>query len=340
MEKTVSVIVPVYNVEKYLHKCIKSILEQDYFMLEIILVDDGSTDKSGEICDIMANTDARIKVIHKKNGGLSDARNHGIDIATGEYLVFVDSDDYIHQSYVRILLQAVEHTDSDIAVCNFKEVVEGQDLENTDISLDNKDIKVYSGTEKNDRLFYDNLKTVVAWNKIYAKHLFTHLRYPVGRIHEDEYVIHHLLHMAKKIAYIDKVLYFYLQRNNSIMSTFSLKSVMDGYDALQERQKFWLETKQTQAYVQNLANQLFFATGRHKSVNTKYHDKALLKLLQKNIGNQIKNDDLKTLLGQYNYSLFVLFQKHPRLYYYLRENDNSKSLLKKILEKIIQIMYR
>ncbi len=340
MERKVSVIVPVYNVEKYLEKCVKSILDQDYTQLEIILVDDGSTDKCGEICDRLANLDARIKVIHKKNGGLSEARNYGIDMATGDYLVFIDSDDFIHKSYISVLLQTVLCTKADMAICNFTQVKEDQVIEDQEIVFDKYNVHVYRGTEKFDRLYSDNLRTVVAWNKIYARHLFAQLRYPHGKLQEDEFVIHRLLYMADQVAYIDSALYFYVQRSSSIMSIISLKNIHDGYDALLEREKFFLSKGLTKAYIQNLGNQLFYATHYYDYIKVKYHDKPLLHLFKQNIGKRIHNKDLKSVLGQRYYAEFALFQKCPRLYYYMKQGEETVSFSRKILEKLINVIFR
>ena len=204
----ISVIVPIYKVEAYLKKCIKSIQNQTYSNLEIILVDDGSPDGCGAICDRYAKEDTRIRVIHKENGGLSDARNKGLDIATGEYILFVDSDDYIHPQMVEILLQHLEVVDADMAVCGFKTVEE-----NEEVIFDCFDICETAGREKKtevvgidagevfegqavmNNLQYKNLLTVVAWNKLYKAELFAELRYPKGRVQEDEFLVHHILHL-------------------------------------------------------------------------------------------------------------------------------------------------
>ena len=160
----ISVIVPVYNVEKYLDKCIQSIVDQTYTNLEIILVDDGSPDNSGAICDEWAEKDNRIKVIHKANGGLSDARNAGLDIATGEYIAFVDSDDYIELDFYDKLYNVIKATNCDISICNLRKV-----YENNNVSVNNCDtfeITEYSTTEAMSALIDDKIRQVV-WNKLY-----------------------------------------------------------------------------------------------------------------------------------------------------------------------------
>lgn len=240
MEKSlVSVIVPIYKVEKYLEKCIQSVLKQNYTNLEIILVDDGSPDSCGEICDSYSSIDSRIRVIHKNNGGLSDARNVGIDAATGEYLVFVDSDDYVHPQMISILYDGIVKNAAELSVCGIKNVEENESVFCTDEVVD-KWIVLENDKEKLEYALGTETTTVftVAWNKMYHKRLFEKERYPVGVIHEDEFTTYKMVHEAKRIAYTDTELYFYVQRANSIMSTeFNIKnlSVLDAYEERLDR---------------------------------------------------------------------------------------------------------
>ena len=192
----ISVIVPVYRVEEYLERCVKSILSQTYENLEVILVDDGSPDQCPAICDACAEKDARVKVIHQENKGLSGARNAGIDAASGEYLAFVDSDDYVSPHFIEELYQLLQDTGCAIGQC-----------------------QLY-GPEEKATCF------VVAWNKLYRAELFkeTGIRYPEGRIHEDEATTYRLFHEAKKLAFLDRVLYgYYTENGGSITSVFSAK---------------------------------------------------------------------------------------------------------------------
>ncbi|SKB64046.1 Glycosyltransferase involved in cell wall bisynthesis [Lachnospiraceae bacterium] len=216
MEKLVSVIVPIYKVEKYLPRCIESILVQDYTKLEILLVDDGSPDRSGEIADEYAKKDQRIHVIHKKNGGLSDARNAGIDAAVGEYLVFIDSDDYVHPEMISRMMEAVQQTSSDVAVCSFKFVKEDEPMPE---ESGNDEITVISDDVKRTEYMFEKYipEFNVAWNKLYPAQFFEKIRYPFGKIHEDEFTTWKVLEMAERIVYIGEPLYFYVQRETSIM---------------------------------------------------------------------------------------------------------------------------
>ena len=176
----ISIIVPVYNVEKYLEKCVKSILNQTFTDFELILVDDGTPDSSGVICDQFAEKDERIKVIHKKNGGLSDARNTGIEVAKGEYIGFVDSDDYIAEDMYELLYTNIVNEEADLSICGIYDVYENKEAQ--------KRIRQYMILNKFEAIkviLEAKIVSVHAVNKLYKKELFTHVRYPVGKITED-----------------------------------------------------------------------------------------------------------------------------------------------------------
>lgn len=248
----VSVIVPIYNVEDYLPKCIDSIQKQSYDKLEIILVDDGSPDKCGDICEEYKLQDERIKVVHKPNGGLSDARNAGMEVATGEYYVFIDSDDYVHPQMIEKLLDACDKTGADMAVCGFKSVTEN---ENIDMDTLN-DVPVEEVVSDEDRIsyFYEKkyVEFVVAWNKIYPAKYFENIKYPKGKVHEDEFTTYKLLEKADKIAFIDVPLYFYVQRQSSIMGqNFNIKRLLV-MDALEERMNHYIDLKKYRWVEKNL----------------------------------------------------------------------------------------
>ena len=220
----ISVIVPVYRVEKYLERCVKSILSQTYKNLEVILVDDGSPDQCPAICDACAEKDARVKVIHQENKGLSGARNAGIDAASGEYLAFVDSDDYVSPHFIEELYQLLQDTGCAIGQCRFS-YVKGDGL----VEEGDSAFCIYRGESLMEQLYGPEEKAtcfVVAWNKLYRAELFkeTGIRYPEGRIHEDEATTYRLFHEAKKLAFLDQVLYgYYTENGGSITSVFSAK---------------------------------------------------------------------------------------------------------------------
>ena len=214
----ISIIVPVYNVENYLKNCIDSILTQTFKDFELILVNDGSTDNSLSICESYKAIDNRIKIVNKKNGGLSSARNAGLDIAAGEYIGFVDSDDYIHPQMYEILYNEIIKNKADISMCDFEKVYEFDKklLESSFILCD--EIDILNNKEALYELGGKNGVTyVVAWNKLYKRELFKDVKFKEGIIHEDEYIIHRLLYQVNKLVYIKEKLHFYLQREGSIM---------------------------------------------------------------------------------------------------------------------------
>lgn len=238
----ISVIVPVYNVEKYLKKCIESILGQTYQNIEIILVDDGSTDNSGKICDEYKKTDTRIKVVHKENGGLSDARNKGIDVSAGAYIMFVDSDDYISSKMVEILYERIIEDKADIAICNVSSVDEYyNDLNERNIHPPIKR-EVLNSSEAMCRISQiDGWNYVIACNKLYKRYIFLDIKFPYQKIHEDEFIIHRVFDKCARISCTDQALYYYVQRGESIMhKEYSLKR-LDIAEAFYDRAEFCFE---------------------------------------------------------------------------------------------------
>lgn len=212
----VSVIVPIYKVEPYLRRCIDSIVNQTYTNLEIILVDDGSPDGCPAICDEYAAKDSRIVVIHKENGGLSDARNAGLDICKGEYITFVDSDDWIADCFIEVLFKSIQDTNAEISICNY---IRTSISYSATIKINKIHKIVLSSTEAVQKLWSEEETTfVTAWGKIYKSILWKDVRFPKGLIHEDEYTTYKLLYQAKKTVFIDIPLYCYYQRSDSIMA--------------------------------------------------------------------------------------------------------------------------
>lgn len=237
----ISVIVPIYHVEKYLNRCVDSIIGQTYTNLEIILVDDGSNDGCPAICDDYAKKDSRIRVIHKENGGLSDARNAGIKEARGEYLSFVDSDDYIHRDMYRILMDELQKADADVSICSYKYVYDGKPDETDERYESEYPVEVMDGIKAQHRYYNGDVKLelTVAWNKLYKKELFDNLCYPKGKIFEDEYTTYKALYRSNKVCYIDLPLYYYLQRSDSIIGKMAGVRTAGVIDAYLERLAFY-----------------------------------------------------------------------------------------------------
>lgn len=223
----VSIIVPIYKVENYLHRCVDSILQQTYSNLEIILVDDGSPDQCPQICDKYASIDSRIKVIHKKNGGLSDARNYALDIMKGDYVTFVDSDDYIANNMIELFMQSILTHQCAMVVCGVNIIDAKQniyDKRNIDKS------QLFTGAEITKQIIKDNFPHNFAWGKLYKSTLFNDIRFPKGRYYEDIATIYKLTAKCKNIFCLSNNLYFYfLGREGNITSELSTSKAIKSY---------------------------------------------------------------------------------------------------------------
>lgn len=247
----ISIIIPVYNVEKYIKDCVNSILKQTYTNLEIILIDDGSTDTSGQICDDYACKDSRINVIHKANGGLSEARNVGIDIAKGEYITFIDSDDYVFPSFIEYLHDLISRNNADISVCQ-------------PINVDEYNKALSKGGEQIDKVVkgnYDcmeeylsgNAIDTVAWRKLYKSDLFkSGVRYPIGKYHEDVWTTYKLIAQCNTISIGSKALYAYRQRTGSIVNSSFLPKHLDSVFGAIQRQDFIEENYPNLMYLSSI----------------------------------------------------------------------------------------
>lgn len=227
-EPLISVIVPVYNVEPYLDRCVKSIVNQTYRNLEIILVDDGSPDNCPQMCDAWAKRDERVKVIHKENGGLSDARNAGMAIASGELMGFVDSDDLIREDMYRLLYDDMLENDSDISVCGVKMIWDDGSPERM---LTGEGCCVLETEEAMLAVIKEDRLKQPVWYKLYKTELVKNILFPVGRYHEDVFWTYQAVGMAKRVSIFDEPCYYYRQHGGSIMGEgYSLKR-LDGLEA-------------------------------------------------------------------------------------------------------------
>lgn len=242
-EWLITVVVPIYNVENYLECCIESILSQSYTNLEIILVDDGSTDSSGKICDVYANRDKRIRVVHKKNGGLSDARNRGLRKARGKYITFIDADDMVGEHFVESLFEAAKINESDISICDYTFI---EDNIKKVKEMTCGDVYLLSNIQCEKEMYCHSKHALefVAWGKLYKTQLFfeNNIEYPEGKIHEDLFTTYKLIYFSQKISVIGDVLYFYRKRTGSIMNKgFNLKT-LDKVEANHEACDFFKNT--------------------------------------------------------------------------------------------------
>lgn len=310
-----SVIIPIYNVEKYLTKCIESVINQTYKNIEIILVNDGSTDNSKEIIDKYSSIDSRIKVINKKNGGLSDARNVGIELAKGEYITFLDSDDWIELNMYEKLYKYIKQENADIVQCSYQKVYD----EEVNNQKNKEEVNIMSGEKS---LYNLGEKTVVVWNKIYKRELFNDIRFPKGKYHEDEFTIYKVLYKANKIVDLNLPLVYYRQREDSIMnSKFNLKR-LDALEAFNERLAFYKEKNLdelqqiTFAQILHFTN-LFYIKIKDSDIDNKHE---ILKVLRKSI----KKDYILFMKNKYvtlkQKILLTIFILNKEIFYQLYKN--------------------
>lgn len=232
----VSIIVPCYKVEKYLSNCIESVLHQTYENWELILVDDGSPDRSGEICDNYAKKDNRIKVIHKTNGGVAVARNIAIDLAEGEYISFLDGDDFLHTDYIRELIRLTLKYQTEIAQCNY---IRGNDTKFPDI-IKTVTEKIYNS----HNIFTTDTAKIIIWGKLYKTDIIKSIKIPEKRYFEDDWVTWRWYYSAKKIVVTSKPYYYYTSNEMSTMARHKKSPNISFIDAYKERIAFFRQTSE------------------------------------------------------------------------------------------------
>lgn len=236
-----SIIVPVYQVKPYLERCLNSILSQTFTDYEVILVDDGSTDGSQDICDLYADQYEKITVIHKPNGGLSSARNAGIEAASAEYIMFVDSDDLIHVRTAELEMKFLQEQNADVLLCSLAKFRNSEDIDIHSVIEKLEGVKVISGTEAS-KGFFDNPhanKYVSSCGKIFKRSLFNDVRFPEGRLFEDEFTTYRLYYKCDQIVLTDSELYYYYVNPTGITQNLDLNKRFDEYDAQIERINFY-----------------------------------------------------------------------------------------------------
>ncbi len=273
MAELVSVIVPVYNVEEYVDKCLASIVTQSYNDLEILVVDDGATDSSGKKCDEWAKRDQRIKVIHQQNQGLSGARNTAIDVCTGDWITFVDSDDIVDAAYVATLLELAKAYGVTIAQCLSSEIIyRGMVAGN-----------IEKGVLDSSAFLQSKKYMPMAWGKIYRREIFETERYPYGKIHEDIALTYKLIYSAGKVAYTSEVLYFCSARPDSINAKgrFYLQR-LDILQFYKEQLIFYREKKEQELAERALRDYAFELLG--------CYDKTIRILKRPDIAKKIKKE--------------------------------------------------
>ena len=310
----ISVIVPVYQVENYLNQCIESIIEQTYTNLEIILIDDGSKDNCPQICDDWSIKDKRIKVIHKKNGGLSDARNVGLDIAKVKYIAFIDSDDWVDSRYIELLYNSLIKSEADISACSIQKVYDADSVDPYNL---NPKLQLVTPKEAIKDILYDRRFKTVAWNKLYSKEILSGERFIVGRIHEDEFFSYKVFDKAQKLVFVDASLYKYRQRSGSIMSSPSLKH-LDLLDAYLNRIKF-LENNYTDLASKDKLNFCIACINFYKDFLKSDSDFKKIALNRiKNYRRKVKFNIKEFNVLSWKEKIYVIFSKSMIIDYYCR----------------------
>lgn len=302
MEKLVSVIVPVFNVENFIDVCVESLIKQSYSNIEIILVDDGSTDSSAMLCDKWATVDTRIKVIHQANGGLSAARNTGLKHAAGEYICFVDSDDFVQEDYVKCMVDAIEDTGAEVAFCD---VVTSRwpvlvSPITSNLILDAAEC----------RRWLDNLISreyalmVVSWNKLYKKELFENNRFEEGRLHEDEFMINKLIFSIEKMVYVPLEEYVYRMNSSGITGKENEYNIahLDAIDAYADRIDVSLENNDIGFAKNTLRNTLYKLADYYFKMEEHHHN--TIKSKMRNVLD--KYSEIVTTRQKFKYELFMI----------------------------------
>lgn len=314
----ISIIVPIYNVEKYIHRCIDSILSQTFSDFELLLIDDGSPDRCGEICDEYAKKDHRIRVIHKENGGLSDARNTGLDIAKGNYFSFIDSDDFIEIDFYKELLEACKKNEADISMCGRYNVYD----EKKKVGFAFGGQKIWNSKEAIGNLLIWNNIDSSACDKLFKKHLFNGIRFPIGRYNEDIYIMTNILNKASKIVHVGKAMYYYYHRKESITTESFSERKLDLLDASQQISDFIninypdLNEKSDSFYFNSII--FLYSLFKNKESIHKYNNvyNKIKKLMSVNFKNIMfckyiskKKKILTLMLITHTYPLWIKFKK-------------------------------
>ncbi len=310
----ISVIIPVYNIENYIEDCVQSIINQSYKDLEIILVDDGSSDNSPLICDELAKKDNRIKVIHKKNGGLSSARNAGIEIAKGEYFGFVDGDDIVNYQMYEFMINIAINEYADIVQCEYLKFLNISEI--VDDIYDNK-VTIFNNLQAIKNLYRPeiNVSSIVTWSKIYKRDLFKDIRFPLGKLHEDEFTTYKLFYKANKIAYTNRKLCYYRQTPNSIMNSNFNKNRLDVLEALEERLDFinsnFNDSELKDLSLENYLNNCMNSYNLYK--NSHPEDKETLKAIQNRVKIKLNLINNCSLIGKKRNIRIRLFAINPSI---------------------------
>lgn len=324
-----SIIIPVYNAEKYLHNCMDSILAQTFEDFEVILVNDGSTDSSGALCDKYAQKDSRIKVIHQENQGQAVARNHALDIVTGEYIGFVDSDDYIHPRMYEVLIQNAQECNAQISIGGYRTVFDFESMEEIQ-ELDTKP-KAWNGKEFLTHCLLDSIdkKPWILWDKIFHRSCFENIRMPEGRINEDNAIVYKILYESDCVADCNAPFYYYYQNPDSTVNQAFKHKHLDWLLVPQEMIEYFFE-KQDEVLLDK-ANRMYLSAleDMYRKAHVGLKDRAVDKRLKQDLMKQYQKEkkrysiSVKTHPGLYE----ILFPRCATFYW------NAKGIMSKLRRK-------
>lgn len=309
MKDLISVIVPVYNVKDYIKECLDSIINQTYKNIEIIIVDDGSTDSSGKICDEYAKKDKRIQVIHQPNSGLAASRNNGISLSRGKYLSFIDSDDIIHSQMIELLHKELINNNCDISICKFQLFRDKYTEKN-----ENYNIEIMNQTEFLKKLMIDKKITSHAWNKLYRKAIFKGTNYPVGKKYEDIGTTYKLGFNLNSVCYLDIELYGYRIRENSIVNNLKKETLIDYIEMINTRYD---------DLIQNKPKLKDYIDMNRINATTRY----FLEIIRHNKKSLLKDKDLKERLDKEILMAKKLNRKETREISTFKENIANQLLI-------------
>lgn len=330
MEELISVIVPVYNVEKYLSSCIESIINQTYHNLEILLIDDGSTDNSGKICDEYAQKDERIHVVHQENKGQSCARNVGIKRASGRYIAFVDSDDRLHLKMYEKLISMMKEKNADIAFCELKAVSEKEQVED---NIDESNIyeKFLTPSEALREILLNAKVGNYVMIKLFKRELFDKLLFPENKVYEDVATLYKIVHRAERIAYTNQELYYYLVgRSGATTSTFTEKKIKDSLEAYHDQYKFIVRNYPDLNQIASLIFCKMYTSAIEKICMNHYLDMLYIDEVQE------KYIDFKNAFKNLNTKLMIDYLEPYRIVSILTLNYDIE-VYKMIVDKVIKI---
>ncbi len=303
----ISVIIPMYNAEKYVGKCLNSLLRQTYKDLQIIIVNDGSKDNSQAICEEFAKQDKRITLINTENRGAGSARNTGIEAAKGEYISFIDSDDYVCDNYYERLLKMIEQTKADIAIGRYQRISEHDEMQ----FVNSGEIKECTNMEELLVLYGEDedkyINAVLVTNKLFKRELFEeNVRFPIRRLIDDEFIIYKLIYKSQKIVYTDDIMYAYVQSDSSVMRTnFKEQRVHDTLDVYDEVYQFFKENGTEELNRKILVRYLSYCVelAQKTTTSTVIDDKKKVYQLLKEKFNQ-KTEEAKEKIGLERYQAF------------------------------------